>query len=124
MSETGQKYDVFSLSISLRVAPIQSNCRGVVFGPRQGLCVLDVRCPARSRKRPRRIAASIHAGRISASQRTVSVADPPIPPDFAVIVAVPALSPVASPLLLRDATGFGDDDQVIVLVRSLVLPLL
>jgi hypothetical protein len=58
------------------------------------------------------------------SQRTVSVADPPIPPDFAVIVAVPALSPVASPLLLSDATGFGDDDQVIVLVRSLVLPLL
>jgi hypothetical protein len=52
------------------------------------------------------------------------VADPLTPPDFAVIVAVPVLSPVASPLLLTDATGFGDDDQAIVLVRSLVLPLL
>jgi hypothetical protein len=58
------------------------------------------------------------------SQRTVSGADPLIPPDFVLIVAVPALSPVASPLLLTDATGFGDDDQLIVLGRSLVLPLL
>jgi hypothetical protein len=33
-------------------------------------------------------------------QRTVNVADPPMPPDFAVIVAVPALSPVANPLAL------------------------
>ena len=57
-------------------------------------------------------------------QRTVRVADPLIPPDFAAIVAVPALSPVASPLPLIEATGFGDDDQVTVLVRSLVLPLL
>ena len=52
------------------------------------------------------------------------MADPLTPPDFAVIVAVPVLSPVASPLLLTDANGFGDDDQAIVLVRSLVLPLL
>jgi len=40
------------------------------------------------------------------------------------IVAVPALSPVANPLRLTDATAFGDDDQVTVLVRSLELPLL
>ena len=58
------------------------------------------------------------------SQRTVRVADPLIPPDFAAIVAVPALSPVASPLPLIEATGFGDDDQVTALVRSPVLPLL
>ena len=58
------------------------------------------------------------------SQRTVRIADPLIPPDFAAIVAVPALSAVASPLPLIDATGFGDDDQVTALVRSFVLPLL
>jgi hypothetical protein len=58
------------------------------------------------------------------SQRTVSVADPLTPLDFAVIVAVPVLSPVASPLLLIDATGFGDDDHVTALVMSVVLPLL
>ena len=88
--------------------------------------LLPCRRPLPSRKSEREIGRRNRedATGFPISQRTVSDADPLIPPDFAVIVAVPALSPVASPLPLIDATGFGDDDQVIALVRSLVLPLL
>jgi hypothetical protein len=61
---------------------------------------------------------------VSGFQRTVRVADPLVPPDFAVIVTVPALSPVANPPALTDATIFVDDDHVTLLVMSLVEPLL
>ena len=55
-------------------------------------------------------------------QRTVSVADPLVPPILAVMVVVPALWPVATPPLSTDATIFEDEDQATALVRSLVVP--
>jgi len=48
---------------------------------------------------------------------TVSIADPLIVPEVAVIVAVPCATLVARPLLLTVATLVADDVQVTVLVR-------
>jgi hypothetical protein len=55
---------------------------------------------------------------------TVSVADPLIVPDVAVMVAVPWATLVASPLLLTVATDADEEVQVAVLVRVWVVPLL
>jgi hypothetical protein len=49
---------------------------------------------------------------------TVTVVLPLIVPERALIVAVPAVTPVASPLELIVATAVFDDDHVAVLVRS------
>ena len=54
----------------------------------------------------------------------MSVAEPVTIPNFALIVAVPALRLVASPVLLTDATILGDADQLALLVKSFVVPLL
>jgi hypothetical protein len=55
---------------------------------------------------------------------TVSVAEPLMVPDLAVIVAAPAVTPVASPVLLTVATDVFDEVQVAVFVRFWVVPLL
>jgi hypothetical protein len=55
---------------------------------------------------------------------TVSVAEPLIVPDVAVIVAVPGASVVASPAVLTVAMEAADDVHVAVLVRICVVPLL
>ena len=48
---------------------------------------------------------------------TVKVAEPPIVPDLAVIVAVPWATLVARPMLLTVATVVFDELQVAVVVR-------
>jgi hypothetical protein len=55
---------------------------------------------------------------------TVSVAEPLIVPEVAVIVEVPTEIPVARPPLLTVATVVADDFHVDVLVRFCVVPLL
>jgi hypothetical protein len=55
---------------------------------------------------------------------TVNVAEPLIVPNFAVIVALPCATLVASPPLLTVATDVADEDQVVVLVRFCFVPLL
>jgi hypothetical protein len=55
---------------------------------------------------------------------TVSVAEPLMVPDVAVIVAVPVAKLVARPALLTVATDAADDVHVDVLVRFCVVPLL
>jgi hypothetical protein len=55
---------------------------------------------------------------------TVTVAEPWIVPDMAVIVAVPFATLVANPPLLTVAIVVADEDQVTVLVRFCVVPLL
>jgi len=56
---------------------------------------------------------------------TVKVAEPLIVPDLAVMVAVPAVTPVASPVLFTtDATEVFEEVQVAVLLRFCVVPLL
>ena len=55
---------------------------------------------------------------------TVSVAEPLMFPDFAVMVAVPWATPAASPELLMVATDVVAELQVAVLVRFCVVPLL
>jgi hypothetical protein len=55
---------------------------------------------------------------------TVSVAEPLIVPEVAVIVAVPCATLVAKPLLLTVATEVADDVHVAVLVNVCVVPLL
>jgi hypothetical protein len=54
---------------------------------------------------------------------TVSVAEPLIVPDVAVIVAVPGAMLVANPVLLTVATE-GDEDFQVAVGRSFVVPLL
>lgn len=53
---------------------------------------------------------------------TVNVAFPTMPPEVALICAVPAAFPVASPPLRIVATAVADDDHVTELVMSLVAP--
>ena len=60
----------------------------------------------------------------NSSHWTVTLAELVTIPDFALIVAVPLLRPVTRPVLLIDATPFGDDDQAAVMVRSCTVPLL
>jgi hypothetical protein len=55
---------------------------------------------------------------------TVKVAEPLIVPDLAVMVAVPAVTPVAIPVLLTVATEFFEEVQVAALLRFCVVPLL
>jgi len=55
---------------------------------------------------------------------TVSVVEPVIVPDVAVIVAAPEARLVASPLLLTVAIVVADEVQVAVLVRFCLVPLL
>jgi hypothetical protein len=55
---------------------------------------------------------------------TVSVPEPLIVPDVAVIVAVPGEMAVAKPLLLIVATEVAEDDHVALFVRFWVVPLL
>ena len=63
---------------------------------------------------------------VSVAGVTVSVADPDMPPDIAVIVVVPAATAVASPLepeaLLTVATPVVDELQVAEAVRFCVVP--
>jgi hypothetical protein len=61
---------------------------------------------------------------VSTAAVTVSVAEPLIAPDVAVMVAVPWATLVASPLLLTVATDVAEEIQVAVLVRVWVVPLL
>ncbi len=61
---------------------------------------------------------------VSTGAVTVSVAEPLIVPDLAVIVALPCATLVASPPLLTVATDFAEELQVAVLVRFCVVPLL
>ena len=49
---------------------------------------------------------------------TLSVADPEIDPEFAVMVALPTPAPVASPLLATLPTVGEDELQLTLLVRS------
>ena len=53
---------------------------------------------------------------------TVSVAEPAIEPEAAVIVAVPTLAPVARPPAAIVAIDVGDELQVTLLVKFWVLP--
>ncbi len=53
---------------------------------------------------------------------TVSVVLPLTPPDDAVMVVVPGPTAVASPEMLMVATVRGDDSQLAVEVRFLVVP--
>jgi hypothetical protein len=55
---------------------------------------------------------------------TVSVAEPVIVPEVAVIVAEPGAMLVAKPALLTVAIEVAEDDQVTLLVRVCVVPLL
>ena len=55
---------------------------------------------------------------------TVSVEDPLMVPDLAVMVAVPEATAVASPVVLMVATEVFEDVQVAVVVRFWVVPLL
>jgi hypothetical protein len=62
---------------------------------------------------------------IKAGGVTVTVVDPLIEPDLAVMVAVPIATAVASPvLLLMVATEVFEEVQVAVVVRFCVVPLL
>jgi len=61
---------------------------------------------------------------VSTAAVTVNVAEPLIVPDLAVMVAVPAVTPVASPVLLTVATEVFEEVQVAVLLRFCVVPLL
>jgi hypothetical protein len=55
---------------------------------------------------------------------TVKVAEPLIVPDWAVMVAVPWATPVASPALFMVAMDVAAELQVALLVRFCVVPLL
>jgi hypothetical protein len=55
---------------------------------------------------------------------TVSVADPLIVPDVALMVVVPFATPVAKPALLTVAAPVAEEVQVAVLVKFCVVPLL
>jgi hypothetical protein len=55
---------------------------------------------------------------------TVSVAEPLIVPEVAVIVVVPCVTVVAKPLVLTVATDVAEDVQVAVFVRFCAVPLL
>lgn len=61
---------------------------------------------------------------VSTGAVTVSIADPLIVPEVAVIVAVPCIKAVAKPLLFTVATESVDELQAAVLVRFWVVPLL
>jgi hypothetical protein len=62
---------------------------------------------------------------IKAGGVTVTVVDPLIEPDLAVMVAVPIATAVASPVLLfMVATEVFEEVQVAVVVRFCVVPLL
>jgi hypothetical protein len=61
---------------------------------------------------------------ISTAGVTVSVAEPWIAPELAVMVALPGARLVASPALLTVAIEDADDVQAAVVVRSCVPPLL
>jgi len=69
-------------------------------------------------------AAGVTAIEVSTAAVTVSVADPLIVPEVAVIVVDPGTMVVANPLLLIVATDVDDDDQVTLFVRFCVVPLL
>jgi len=53
---------------------------------------------------------------------TVRLVEPPIPPEVAWIVVLPAATPVAKPALVIVATAVFDEVQVTELVRFAVLP--
>jgi hypothetical protein len=53
---------------------------------------------------------------------TVKVAEPDLPPDVAVIVAVPADRPVATPGDTTVATAMAPERQVTVLLMSTLVP--
>jgi len=55
---------------------------------------------------------------------TANVAEPVIVPEVAVIIVLPGLTLVASPLLLTVAIVVADEVQVAVLVRFCLVPLL
>jgi hypothetical protein len=61
---------------------------------------------------------------VNTAALTVNVAEPLIVPDFAVIVALPCATLVASPPLLTAATEDFDEVQLAVVVRFCVVPLL
>jgi hypothetical protein len=61
---------------------------------------------------------------VSTGGVTVNVAEPLMVPDFAVMVALPCATLVASPPLLTVAIDFAEEVQVAVLVRFCVVPLL
>ncbi len=61
---------------------------------------------------------------VSTGAVTVNVAEPPIAPTVAVIVATPCSRLVARPLLLTVAIEVTDEAQIAVLVRFCVVPLL
>jgi hypothetical protein len=62
---------------------------------------------------------------VKAGVVTVSVVDPLMEPDLAVMVAVPTVTAVASPVfLVMVATEFLEEVQVAVAVRFCVVPLL
>ena len=69
--------------------------------------------------------AGVTAIEVNTAAVTVNAADPLIVPEIAVIVAVPAVSVVATPVwILMVATDVFDDVQLAVLVRFCVVPLL
>jgi len=72
------------------------------------------------------IAAELFAGVTTIESKvagfTVSVVEPVIPPDAALIVVVPVATLAARPLLLIVTTFVADESQVTVPVRFCVLP--
>jgi hypothetical protein len=68
--------------------------------------------------------AGVTAIEVSTGAVTVSVTEPVIVPELAVIVADPCATPVASPPLLTVATDVADELHVTVLVRVCCVPLL
>jgi hypothetical protein len=58
----------------------------------------------------------------SAAELTLSVVEPAIDPDVALITVEPTVTPVARPALLMDAVAGADELQTAELVRSCVLP--
>ncbi len=66
--------------------------------------------------------AGVTAIEVKTSAVTVSVVEPLMVPEEAVMVAVPCATLVAEPRLLIVATALDEDFQVAVLVRFCVLP--
>jgi hypothetical protein len=66
----------------------------------------------------------VTATEVNTAAVTVSVADPLIVPEVAVIVAEPCSRLVANPLLLTVAIDVAEDDQVTLSVIFSVVPLL
>ncbi len=68
--------------------------------------------------------AGVTESEVKTAAVTVSVAEPVIAPDLAVMVVVPGATVVASPLALIFAIVVADEFHSAVLVRFCVLPLL